>query len=172
VKTLLVGLDNPNSTDPSHALSPLPSTGTGGRLLELIREHEPEYGPRDYLSDFFRTNLYPTRRAHVGKGMADADRDQIAFLRHYVEQIDVPDVVLLGNRVVAAFNSLYDEDLNWLKCRVIADGNGPRRFWALPHPSGRNRWYNDADNYAAAGKLLVTLARSRTPFTESLEVMP
>ncbi len=176
-KVLLVGLDNPRSDDPSNALFPLPKESSGGRLVSLIQERESWYTARHYLRDYFRTNLYPTRRAPEGKGTIKADRDAFAFLRHYVEVLDAEDIVLFGSRTVAAFNSLYDEDLDWCGSRVINEGR-IRRFWALPHPSGRNRWYNDSDNREAASKLLAYLSTSASlsapvrEFDEYAGIMP
>jgi uracil-DNA glycosylase len=56
-------------------------------------------------------------------------------------------VVLLGSRVRRAFGFEAVSALD------VATKDG-KRFLMLPHPSGRNRWYNDARNTARAAAVL------------------
>lgn len=156
-KPLLIGLDNPHSHDPRHALYPYPEHMSGGRIVKLIDDVTVDpYTMRMYLRDFRRTNIYPTRRAAEGRGRTKHDLDAFAQIIILADIIDATDVVMFGQRVVDAFNSMYEEELTWLNSLIVA-GSPHRRFWALPHPSGRNYWYNDADNRRAAGELLAAL---------------
>lgn len=156
-KALLVGLDNPHNLDPRCALSPYPEDKTGGQIVKLIDEVLVDpYTPRMYLRDFARLNMYPTRRAAEGRGRTKNDFDAFAQVLYLTDITNPPDVVMFGQRVVDAFNSMLEEDLTWLKSCVVI-GAARRRFWALPHPSGRNYWYNDVDNRRAAGELLRSL---------------
>ncbi len=166
-RPLLVGLDNPHSNDPRMALYPTPNT-TGARLVDLIGETVHNYSRQEYLRDFSRTNMYPTKRAVIGAGSVRADREAFSHVEHLVQMLDVNDVVLLGNRNVRAFNGLHGRELDWLECEVITDtGDNVRRYWALPHPSGRNHWYNLTRNSRAASDLLGRLINYA-----AAEVMP
>jgi hypothetical protein len=55
-------------------------------------------------------------------------------------------VLLLGHRVAAAFGVRAS-----YLTRVVVGGAD---VFVLPHPSGVNRWYNDAANVARLGRLL------------------
>lgn len=153
---LLIGLDNNERADPRDALQPFTNGSSGHRLCRLIGFHlGREYSGHEFVADFLRTNLYPVSRAAEGDGRNQMDRDMFANTLLFIDWLGVDEVVLLGERVRYAFNSLFDDDLGWLESRF--DGRTGTRFWAVPHPSGRNRWYNDERNYAAAAKLLAKL---------------
>lgn len=64
-------------------------------------------------------------------------------------------VLLLGRRVVRAFGL---EDLRPLGSVSRSAGIGPI-IVAVPHPSGRNRWYNDPANAADAEDVLRSVWR-------------
>ncbi len=87
-RPLLVGLDNPHSNDPRMALYPTPNT-TGARLVDLIGETVHNYSRQEYLRDFSRTNLYPTKRAVIGAGSVRADREAFSHVEHLVQMLDV-----------------------------------------------------------------------------------
>lgn len=68
--------------------------------------------------------------------------------------------LLLGRRVVSAFGLSELEPLDW---KVIDCGRGAgwnrassptAQVAFLPHPSGRNRWYNEQRNTDAAREFL------------------
>jgi hypothetical protein len=67
-------------------------------------------------------------------------------------------IVMLGKRVQAAF--LLDH-LNPLESVERNGGIGPMLL-ALPHPSGRNRWYNDPDHVADASIVMRRVWGSRS----------
>lgn len=67
--------------------------------------------------------------------------------RRYVEAIERmaepgDAVLLLGRRVQRAFGLIHLAPLDTI---ARSGGLGPT-FVAVPHPSGRNRWYNDPDH--------------------------
>lgn len=154
-RAMLVGLDNPKSDDPRMALHPIPENATGGRLVKLIRMREPEYKPGRYLLDFYRVNLYPTGHAPTrGVGFRAQDRSMAAHVMTVLDIVSVGHVILLGRRVTEAFDEVIGDHLDYLKSAVVEHHGSPITFWSLPHPSGRNYWYNDDANVNAASKLL------------------
>ncbi len=166
MRTLLVGLDNPHSGDPKHALSPLPAGATGGRIVEFIQENLTEYTVRDYLRDFDRVNLYPSKAAATGKGATKLDRLMAKWCLIYSVASGHQNIVLFGNRVRSAFSDIVElADEPVLNCQTIdADWltKGHRiTFYTMPHPSGRNRWYNDKRNQLLVADRLANLRERR-----------
>lgn len=158
MKTLIVGLDNPEGNDPLKALWPLPEGTPGDRMRKLIEDSlNQEYAPGDFVLDFHCTNLYPTQRAPTGLGSAERDRDAFGALIFLADKLHVTEVVLLGIRLRDIFNTYYGNDIDYLQARVIPTSGIVKRFWSLPQPSVRNYWYNDEVNCADAGKLLARL---------------
>ena len=95
-------------------------------------------------------NLMPPART-VGAWDAEAaSRYALELLRWAATQqgphgIDDPaQLILLGRRVEAAF---YNNDgrvpIEWTRTFKLWCGAGPVRCMVIPHPSGRNRAYND-----------------------------
>ena len=71
---------------------------------------------------------------------------------------------LMGRKVCQAFGI---EDAVWLDWYR---GGGHRHpMIAFPHPSSRNRWWDDAENVERARVLLVDVAELRLPHVESLK---
>lgn len=158
MKTLLVGLDNPSGADPQQALYPMPEESAGARLMRLVEDYiGDDYYPDQYLADFERTNLYAEGRAVEGADRLTHDHNAMAALIAMSYIMSVTDIVLLGTRVVYAFNSLRNQSLTWLQSCTVDGLN----FHALPHPSGRNRWYCDDRNCELAGELLARLRRRK-----------
>ena len=158
MRTLLVGLDNPHSGDPKRALAPLPSDATGGRIVDLIQTSLTDYTMKDYLRDFDRVNLYPIKMAASGKGATKTDRLMAQWCLMYAMRGGYENVVLFGNRVKAAFADITPEWPNESDyCRV----GDTISFWYMPHPSGRNRWYNDKRNQLLVGERLAQLRERR-----------
>ncbi len=138
---LLIGQAPGPNTDPSTPLYPLPLHMTGGRLQKIMGISRSEY-----LTRFDRINLltyfpgdgdggdlFPTTPAKMA----------VAVLLPLLAGCTV---ILVGRGVVDAFGfdggwprwkkwpALYRRDDMRKGCGVMA---------AVPHPSGRNRWYND-----------------------------
>jgi hypothetical protein len=120
VKLLLVGEDNPHSADPRYALAPWPRGAAGDRLRRLL-----EMTDKEYLRAFARVNLC--------RGRWDSrEAREKAWELQRTWPADAG-IVLLGARVARAF------ELQFHPFQVIAG-----RIASLPHPSGRNRQWNEA----------------------------
>ena len=172
MRTLLVGLDNPLSDDSTKALLPIPERGSGGRIVELIEAGlkadgmAESYSVRDYLRDFHRVNLYPIRQAATGKGATKLDRLMAQWCLMYAVVAGYQNIVLFGNRVRSAFADIVElgaEDT--LDCQII-DADWFERghkiaFHTVPHPSGRNRFYNEPENCLLVGRRLADLRERR-----------
>lgn len=127
MRPLLVGEDNPHSSDPADALLPTPGTA-GGNLCRRIMGLTEE----EYLLGFDRANLCAGRwdakeAAERAKEIADDDSREA--------------IVLLGAKVASAFRAAFG-------CRLepfrFYGRPGSRRVYVyLPHPSGRSRSWND-----------------------------
>lgn len=150
---LLVGLDNPQSRDPRFALYPQPPGCSGYRLWKMMLEQSD--GSLDY-SKIAKTNLFPVGPASSMKVLVrDAGRvlcDQI---------IHAPWTVVLVGAVVrdAVMPEYVGRD--WKPCRFVSViGDTESKVAWIPHPSGRNHFYNDKKNCRKIGKFLVEAYRS------------
>ena len=149
VKTLLIGLDNPHSRNPAHALLPMPDGATGHKIVQIIGTVVEGYSASRYLRDFGRLNLYVGERARSGRGSAATDRLLASMAMQVLSEGGYLHAVLFGKRVQDAFaDFMYAERADLLLC--------------LPHPSGRNRWYNNFENKLYAARLLESLRANRT----------
>jgi len=131
---LLVGESNPYSTDPRHALYPLPLNAAGGRLARVLG-----LSPREYLRAFpDRRNLL-TGSAKWSAPTARRGADNVLRAAPVGAVL-----VLLGAKVTAAFGVEYRPAL-FLPRMAHVGTNVPRRrvVLVLPHPSGRCREWND-----------------------------
>lgn len=136
-RPLLVGEANPHSTEPRHALFPLPPGCAGGRLCHQVMR----LPVAEYVRRFDRANLcHPTWRSVAARKAARrvVDEARLAGGR---------DVVLLGSRVARAFG------VDPTPFRVV-ESDGGVRFVVLPHPSGRCRVWNEPGSFARARRLL------------------
>lgn len=125
-----VGMNNPYGADPRHALYPWPPTSAGGRLYGMVSE-AIGWTRGQYVDGIDRLNLVE------GPWSAASARDRASEL---LDELWGRRVVMLGGAVAEAFRLRAHPILQW------RDG----WFAVLPHPSGRNRWYNEASNRAAA----------------------
>jgi hypothetical protein len=133
---LLLGEDNPQSADPEHALFPHPPGCAGARLQTNIMG----ISMRNYLG-MWRTNLCQ------GKWSARKAGARAAEL--LVPNMPWSTIILLGRKVADAAG--YEDPL--FTVRVTHDGRV--KLISLPHPSGRNRAWNDAYNIARARSMLI-----------------
>lgn len=147
MRTLLVGLDNPHAEDPGMALYPLPRGATGDRVCGLIAEVVDGYTIADYLRDFGRANLYPVGRAFAGRGATQVDRLMARWVLAYARAAGFQNLVIFGDRLLRAFD--------------LERGSGWPKVHHLPHPSGRNTYYNDQRHRREAGELLAGLRERR-----------
>lgn len=160
---LIIGEDNPLSEDPRHALFPYPLGCAGHRLCEDVLNVDSGYHVATW-----RTNLC------TGRWSVRAARERA---RELVVSDGVPwrVIVMLGRKVADAFryvNPAADAPgcVPNEACEVfgtqrvlhrIGEHPGPGRAnldWitlvSLPHPSGRNRIWNDPSNFTRARALL------------------
>jgi hypothetical protein len=136
---------NPISTRPEHALYPAPEGCTGHRIFQMLRSRVPEVTTLDYLRVFRRVNLC------VGEWDPDVAR-RVATSLIIKERV----LVLLGREVQKAFHMPpgTPDVLPVLETGLFA---GRAILRCLPHPSGRNLWYNDPVCWEAASLLLEEL---------------
>ena len=157
--TLLVGLDNPHGDRPALALFPREVDGIGNRIMGLIREQVGKYTSAEYLEDFHRVNMHPNGRAPEGHRRGQRDKDAFGMVRVLADILDVDDVVMFGARVCMAYEKTFDLETQWFRCQV-PERTALRRWWAVPTPSPKSRFYTDERRRAKAGKLLVRLRRN------------
>lgn len=135
---LLVG-EAPGPRTPPEVHIPLypnPPNCAGARLQRMTG-----LGRSDYLRAFARTNLFrecPERWSQV-----DASERVRTHLIPYIRENRIARVVLFGAKVAAAVERELAVELNG----HASFGRHLMRLWAtLPHPSGRNLWYNKPEN--------------------------
>jgi hypothetical protein len=136
MKPLLVGESNPYQTDPEEgrrfALYPDPPHSAGGRLCgEILGLTE-----RDYLRMFDRTNLC---------GVKWNQREAAEEANRLVEARSAGDLILCcGARVAGAFGFVFlPFTIGQFDSLLASRVAGWPRAAILPHPSGRNRIWND-----------------------------
>jgi hypothetical protein len=150
MKPLLIGQAPGPNTDPDYPLFPVPRTSAGGRLQELMGLSRGEYLKafdfvnvlRHFPGKHKRDDKFPMPLARAA---ADAMRPLLAGRR----------VILIGRNVASAFG-LDEVDWHaWYEVKVRRRCLVSKTPWTAsmavaPHPSGRSRWYNEADNRAQA----------------------
>jgi hypothetical protein len=148
MKTLLIGQAPGPNTDPDFPLFPLPRTSAGGRLQRFLGMTRSEY-----LKTFDRVNLLPYFPGRTQKRddafPIPAARMAAQILRPMLRSRRV---VLVGRKVADAFG--LDPKLPWMtptlyRCgprSMTAGCKGLAEMMVIPHPSGRNHWYNNPDN--------------------------
>lgn len=140
MKPVIVGMNNPLSRRPEHALYPHPPGCTGYRLWKML-EARTGATQEEYLARFERMNLVSSKTwsRELGRGTAERMRP---VLRGRV-------VLLLGQAVRRAFGIppllVHPQEIDGVTWRQ------------LPHPSGRCHWYNDPRHRRVAEVLLQEL---------------
>lgn len=137
----IIGLNNPQSADPRHALYPHDTQSAGYRLWRLVDDvHSTDCA--NWLTRTQRVNLLSD--LVLPRDYRSAARRRGNFLHALIcDRV----VVMLGSDVAAAM--LHEaEPFVWSGSWVT-----------IPHPSGRNRAYNDPVVRAAAGLLLADILR-------------
>lgn len=136
MRPLLIGEAPGPNTLPEYPLFPAPLKSAGGRLPGIMGISRAVY-----LQTFDRMNLilkYPGP-----KWPAVQARENAKLIRPLLTDRHV---VMVGRNVSRAFGF---EELPWHKwALMVVKGNRPSeprhvRLAVVPHPSGRNRWYND-----------------------------
>ena len=150
MKPLLLGMNNPLSDDPEFDLYPYPEGSAGYRLWKLL----PEGTARaQYLAAFDRRNLLRARQWSAAEARVAAQ----ALLPELAGRL----VVVLGSDVRAALglSKVAPLSLNESWLHPSPDFSMMLRWVALPHPSGRNLWYNNKANRLRASDLLERIMR-------------
>ena len=154
---LLVGEDNPLSTDPVYALWNAPEGCSGHRLQSLI------LGVREEVyQSIWRTNLC------VGKWSTPDAKRRARDILEGIEGAPWTTIVLLGAKVAKAFEfplpafshtivrRLPDRVVHEVRRASEGDGVGENEAHMiyLPHPSGRNLIWNNHNRRNDARKIL------------------
>ena len=137
MRPVLVGENNPYGPDEEFALWPAPVGCAGWRLCHEIFGMDADA----YCETFQRVNLL-----YAARWSAPAARASAAALR---ERFPANNLVLLGARVQAAFGYPGREPFS-----LEVEGRGARRVFFVPHPSGRNRIWDDPASIQKARALL------------------
>lgn len=149
-RPVLVGMNNPISLDPAHALYPIPAQHAGGRLYNMLDSAAPagEVSATKYILGFDRRNLVAGRVWKVN----------VAFQAAEVLSSELRDrhAVLLGISVLTAFRFPRHDWCVWSTWRDV-------RYCCIPHPSGLCREYNDPQMRARVGQMLLYLYRGERP---------
>ncbi len=131
MRPIILGMNNPVSARPEHALFPYPPGCTGHRLLRLLNRRVPDATRQDYLRAFDRRNLLN----RLLWSRADARRAAQEFLEVSSPELQGRTVLVLG-REVASLLGLEEQLIYPVHLHGIT-------WRQLPHPSGRNHWFND-----------------------------
>lgn len=160
MKPILIGLNNPVSTRPGHELYPLPEGCTGNRLWGLLHDRTGA-SMSQYLDTFERRNLVRGVEYDKVKGRARA-HETLVELRGSGRT-----VVLLGSVVREAFHFCLKGSGDLFTPVIGEDGLPPLLVhpqeaggctWRqIPHPSGRNLFYNDEKNREVVALLMEEL---------------
>jgi len=142
MKPLLIGMNNPLSLQPGHELYPAPEGCTGHRLWRMLNARTGA-SRAQYLDSFERRNL--VRHVTFNATIARMNADDITRELFGTGRI----VILLGQDVRRAFNI----PPLLIHPQII----GGCTWRQLPHPSGRNLWYNEPENLRVAELLMEEL---------------
>lgn len=140
-RPVLLGMNNPLSEDPKHALAPYPERSAGHRLWTMLNEVSG-VGRSEYMAAFDRRNLVEAKFWYP----EDARKHAPALLAGLAGR----EVVVLGHSVRNSLQ-LYALELGG---PLVAHGV----LWRfLLHPSGRTIAYNQHETRLCAGLLLEEL---------------
>lgn len=139
MKPVLLGMNNPVSSDPRHALFTSPKGCTGNRLWLMSGLEKDEY-----LDGFERRNVLDSKHWNLKKAREAAPALRAEFMGRTV--------ILLGAPVNSLMRGGTPHELAppfvW-----TPDGHGGWRA-KVPHPSGQNLYFNDPLHRHVAGIFL------------------
>lgn len=128
-----------------------------GPSFERLTQFADMRYPRDYLLRFDRVNV----QREPGRWNSKAAVERARYIVRYAYKRPI---ILCGRRVIDAF--FPDKKVLFLTDLVIEVGKKgfneePARSHCLclPHPSGRNRWWNEASNKTQVGPMLRSFLR-------------
>lgn len=141
MKAVLLGQNNPLHAHPKYALYPVPRGSAGYRLYALLRTKVPGLLRGQYLCGFDRANVLNSTQW--------CPRAAQAGVPALLQQLQGRTVVVLGQQARAVLH-LPPLLVHPLRVHGVT-------WRQLPHPSGRNLWYNDEKNCDLAATLLAEL---------------
>ena len=146
MKPVLLGMNNPHSASPVHALYPTPIGATGHRIFEMLREAARRSNVKvtsiGYIEAFDRINLLNAVRGDPKEAKENV-HNGLPLLKNRK-------VVVLGRKTAFAvgikrpFNTHFFDHIDFKYCLI-------------PHPSGLCREYNDPAVVRRIGDLLFDL---------------
>ncbi len=139
-KVVLLGMNNPLGTRPEHALYPYPPGCTGWRIWDMISS-KLEISKSQYLRAFERVNMIDSRTWDKKRA-----------------KLRIPELVeRFQDRTVVVFGAQPRSVLGLPELLIHPQMIHGVTWRQLPHPSGRNLWYNDQTNRELAACLLVEM---------------
>lgn len=142
-RPVLIGMNNPLSSDPRYALAPYPTNVTGWRIWRMLAD-QCDAGRAAYMRAFDRRNALTARVWDF-----NAAREESRGLMH---TLGGRKVCVLGRDTLSALELAGTvSPLQWQEHVSGA------RWCYIPHPSGLNLWYNDGLNRTAVGLRLEQL---------------
>lgn len=146
VRPMLIGMNNPLSSMVGHELFPAPEGCTGHRLWVMLNEASGgRILRKQYLDRFERRNLVTgqTWSKTLGRQRASEITSEVFGTGRKI--------ALFGKEVHRAFGfKIEGVDLTQIDAMGCT-------WWCVPHPSGRNLWYNVPENRAEVGRLMLEL---------------
>jgi uracil-DNA glycosylase len=132
-----------------------PLTGRPGRKLAELASMVP----MEFYLSTVRVNLLPYYVGTNGDGDAFPMPDARGNAERMAPVLDGRTVVLVGRRVAEAFGCRLGW-FEWGDDHFAARGGTVRiRYATIPHPSGRNRFWNDQENTQAARRFMTELMK-------------
>lgn len=150
-RPVIIGMNNPHSSDPRFALAPHPARVAGWNLWRMLQDVAGT-SRAEYMRTFDRRNL-----------LSERAWDPVAARRqseNLWESLEDHTVLVLGQSVRRVLWLQDAPPLLWRTDRGV-------RWCLVPHPSGLNRWYNDPLHRLAVGyRLEALLERYRAQATD------
>jgi hypothetical protein len=139
MRPIILGMNNPLGPDPHYALWPDPPGCAGWRLWKMLSDVSGA-GKRQYISAFDRRNILSSQ-TWAGREAREAGG------RVWAEVAPGQLVVVLGRQVEWALGLergplIHPREVRDVTVRLV------------PHPSGRNLFYNEPANRLMVGTLL------------------
>jgi hypothetical protein len=146
MRPIILGMNNPLSVDPRHALYPWPAGCTGHRIWRLL-QRRCQVSDAEYLEAFDRRNL------------VDGDWSAAKAVRS-AEDLRMELTARLSTSVVLVLGEAPRRALGLPKILVHPETRDGVIYRQLPHPSGRCLWYNDETCADLAAMVLEELYES------------
>lgn len=126
--------------EPRYALYPVPKGSAGDRLRDMMGLKISHYVAlrRMNLLDYYPGPRFPERAGRAAAG-------------RLLPELPGTRVLMMGQAVAKCFGFVCCQPLVWYDGDYGGDSFA---FAVVPHPSGRNRWYNDRTNREAARRFL------------------